>query len=308
MDTVATIFDLIRVRGVVYFGKIVRRSWSMEIDRHAEFWRFHLVLSGSTWVRLEDMPDEAHLGTGDFVIVPRGAAHILSDDRNGPATSCHSVPDREPAPEFETRRPKKDETQLLCGYFRLAQGTPSALLDQLPGLLIARGGEQPASEDIDAVIGLIHREMRKDGSVSTVVLNRLTEIMFYHAFRQWLNEAMLPDGALAALGDPNLQRALAEIHALPERAWTVDELARVAGYSRTAFSDHFRTATGYSPIRYLTRWRVELAQRLLVESSLSLDDIASRIGYRDTNSFSRAFSRINGISPAAYRRASRSQP
>ncbi len=308
MDTIATILDLIRVRSAVYFGKIVRPPWGMEIDRRAEVWRFHLVLSGSTWVRLEDGSNDTHLDAGDFVIVPRGEAHILSDRRTGPVTSSHHVPDTEPTPEFEFRLPHKDETHLLCGYFRFAQGTPLALLDQLPSLLVASADGRSTAGNVDVITGLIRREMQKQGSVPLVVLNRLTEIMFYDALRQWLQNAMIPKGALAALGDLNLQRALSDIHTSPEKAWTVEELARVAGYSRTAFSNHFRAATGYSPIEYLARWRVELAQRMLTESNLSLDNIASSIGYLDTNSFSRAFSRINGIPPGAYRRASRSQP
>ena len=306
MDAITTLLDIIRVRSAVYFSKIMRPPWGMEVDRRPGFWRFHLVLSGSTWVRLPDKSNCVQLNAGDFIIVPRGEAHALSDQEQGPIVSRHHIPGMEPAPEFESRAPRSGDTHLLCGYFRFAQGTPLAILNQLPSLLVVRSSEAMPPY-VRELVGIIQQELRNDEATSLVVLNRLTEIMFLSAVRQWLQNAMLPEGALAALGDANLQRALAIIHRSPEKPWTVDELARVAGHSRTAFSNRFRAATGYPPIEYLAHWRIELARRLLAESNLSLDDIASRIGYVDTNAFTRAFSRINGTAPGAYRKASRNQ-
>lgn len=309
MDAVITMFDIIRVRGSTYFGKIVDPHWGMEVGPRPGFWRFHVVLEGQTWVRLTDTSNQTNLKAGDFVIIPRGQAHVLSDQKDGPVSSHHDIPDMEPTlmPVLENRVVQSDETQLLCGYFRFDEGTPSTFLNHLPDLLVARSEGAGGSGYAREIVGIIQQELNNNETGSLIVLNRLTEIMFFCAVRQWLDSALMPDGVLAALADKHVQRSLTMIHTSPEKPWTVDELARVAGISRTSFSNRFRTATGFTPIEYLTYWRIELARRLLAESDLSLDDIAARVGYVDTNAFSRAFSRISGIAPGAFRGASRGQ-
>ncbi len=140
---------------------------------------------------------------------------------------------------------------------------------------------------------------------SLVILNRLTDVLFFCALREWLSRSFAEGGALAALSDQRLQRALSAIHDSPDRNWTIENLAQVAGQSRTAFAQGFRQAMATTPMGYVTRYRTLLARRMLTETSLALDDIASRTGYSDTNAFSRAFRRVIGTSPGALRKSSR---
>ena len=307
MDTITTLLDAIRVRGAVYFSKIVRPPWGMEVSERSGFWRFHLVLNGSTWVSLADMSQGVKLKTGDFVIVPHGKAHILGDQEARATISRHNIPDLEPVSGLEKGQAQSGDTHFLCGYFRFSQGTPLPFLNQLPGLLVVNGSDANEQNYAADIFEFIQHEAQNHETVSLPVLNRLTEIMFYYAVRRWLESALLPHGALAGLGDPHLQRALAEIHASPQTGWTVDDLAKIAGHSRTTFSNRFHEATGFTPIEYLTHWRIELACRLLADSDLGLDEIAGRVGYVDTNAFSRAFSRLRGIAPGSYRKALRNQ-
>jgi AraC-like DNA-binding protein len=263
------------------------------------------VLNGSTWVSLVDQSLRVQLKKGDFVIVPHGKAHMLGDRASRSTMSRHNIPELVPVTALDNGAVRNDDTHFMCGYFRFSQGTLLPFLNQLPGLLVVKSGQAKAQRNAIDLFELIQHEVQNYKTVSLAVLNRLTEIMFYYAVRQWLENALLPDGALAALGDPHLQRALAKIHTSPEINWTVEDLAKSAGHSRTTFSNRFHEATGYAPIEYLTHWRVELAGRFLAESDLSLDEIASRIGYVDTNAFSRAFSRLRGIPPGSYRKVSR---
>ena len=309
MDAISTLLDAIRVYGAVYFSKIIHPPWGMEVDARPGYWRFHLVLTGSTWIAASGSSNRAYLSSGDFVIVPRGEAHVLRNEEDGPVTSQHRIPGSElmPVPEFADETARNGEIHLLCGYFQFAQGTPLALLNQLPSLLVVRDASLGQSGYSRALIGIIRQELQNHGAGPQVVLNRLSEILFYCAVRQWLDSATTPGGTLAALADAGLQRALSAIHLSPEEPWTVDDLARISGCSRTTFSNRFRAATGLAPIKYATYWRIELACRLLSESRLGLDEIASRIGYTDSNAFSRAFSRMKGVAPGAYRKASRKQ-
>ena len=110
-------------------------------------------------------------------------------------------------------------------------------------------------------------------------------------------------GWLAALNDPILAPALARLHAAPERRWTVPELAREANASRSVLDQRFRHVLGRSPIRYLTQWRMHLAEDLLGSTDLTVHDIARRVGYLSEQAFSRAFKRERGEAPAHWRAA-----
>ena len=132
---------------------------------------------------------------------------------------------------------------------------------------------------------------------------RLAEVLLVHALRVWLaapsNDSR---GWLAALGDPVLSKALAELHRHPERDWTVEALARSSGVSRSALYQRFAERLDVSPASYLTRWRMVLARRAL-STEASVTEVASQVGYQSEAAFSRAFKREVGASPSAWRRA-----
>ena len=79
---------------------------------------------------------------------------------------------------------------------------------------------------------------------------------------------------LVRLADERISRALQTIHAAPDWPWTVADLACVAGLSRTAFSNRFHELLDHTPLSYLTDWRMQLARRLLIDSDLSIIDVA----------------------------------
>ncbi len=307
-DLVSNLLDLVRVRGTAYFSKNVESPWGMDVDQHTDLCRFHLVLAGSTWIGLQDNAACEHLLEGDFVIVPRGKAHFLDDQVGRPARTQHSIPrpSETVTPQFQKLDRCSDKTHLLCGYFQFAQEPPLAIISRMPDLLVVRKSKNYHYEQIARVIAMLQVELSHQSPSPQVVMNRLTEVMFYHAVRGWLDDAILPGEALNALASPKLQRVLDEIHKNPSEPWTVESLAEVAGQSRTAFAAFFKEAIGLTPITYIARWRTELARKYLNESDLALDEIAIQTGYNDTSAFSRAFKRATGSSPSVFRRSSRS--
>src|SRR6202012_3411502 len=110
------------------------------------------------------------------------------------------------------------------------------------------------------------------------------------------------DGWLAALRDPVLGPVLALLHSSPERKWTVADLAANANVSRSLLDERFRHVLGRSPIRYLTEWRMHVAEGLL-ESDVSVLSVARRVGYDSEEAFSRAFKRAHGIAPSHWRKS-----
>lgn len=95
---------------------------------------------------------------------------------------------------------------------------------------------------------------------------------------------------------------ISQLERFPEKPWQLDELADIAGLSRSHFTRVFRRATGRSAVDYLLRLRLRQALRQLQESDNSITDIALQCGFSDSNYFSRQFRRFTGISPSRYRR------
>jgi AraC-like DNA-binding protein len=138
------------------------------------------------------------------------------------------------------------------------------------------------------------------------VLLRISELLFVEVARRLA--ASLPPGQagwLAGLRDPPVAQVLGLLHREPARAWTLPTLARAAGLSRTTLAARFAAAVGQPPIQYLARWRMQLAARLLTEGTAKLATVARDVGYESEASFSRAFKKAAGMSPATWRRLRR---
>lgn len=129
--------------------------------------------------------------------------------------------------------------------------------------------------------------------------------------------AQVTEVLLALLAGPEKTRRKAEVsrdalrvqavvrHMTENLAGRVDHAAleQVSGLSPSRLQALFREVTGYPPLDYLRRLRVEEARRLLADSRLSVKEIAARTGFRDTSHFSRVFRRVDGLSPAHFRDA-----
>ena len=128
--------------------------------------------------------------------------------------------------------------------------------------------------------------------------------MFVDAARRYLES--LPDDAsgwLAALRDRHVGRAIGLMHERPADAWTVDELGREVGLSRSALHERFMQLVGQPPMQYLANWRMQRGARLLREGHATVASIAQDVGYESEAAFARAFKRLVGMPPAAWRRS-----
>jgi AraC-like DNA-binding protein len=110
-------------------------------------------------------------------------------------------------------------------------------------------------------------------------------------------------GWLAGARDASVGRALTLIHQQPARPWTVSELAREVGTSRTVLSERFKHFLGEPPMSYLTKWRLRLGERALTTTGRSVAQIAYDVGYESEASFNKAFKREYGTPPGRFRRA-----
>ncbi|MCC6481355.1 MAG: helix-turn-helix transcriptional regulator [Sphingomonadaceae bacterium] len=131
----------------------------------------------------------------------------------------------------------------------------------------------------------------------------MTDLLFIQIIRSCTSIAEMQSGLFAALADKSIARALKAIHEDPSVPWTVSSLAKKAGLSRTVFAKRFHTLVGVTPIQYLTRWRLIVAEDMLLRSDLPVGEIQARLGFSSSFAFSRAFRFAFGDSPRAYRKA-----
>jgi AraC-like DNA-binding protein len=100
---------------------------------------------------------------------------------------------------------------------------------------------------------------------------------------------------------PHLRRARDYIDRHYEQPLDLDRLARIAGLSKFHFVRSFAATYCETPIRYLTRRRIERAQDLLRAANLTVTEVCMLVGFASLGSFSSRFAQLVGESPTAYR-------
>ena len=200
-----------------------------------------------------------------------------------------------------------ERTDIVCGYLHSDRPVVRSAMRVFPPAFVVRVPPGPASGWIQASIAYALEGGPPSNASTSVISTRLPELVLIEVLRLHLATAPAADhGWLAALHDPVLAPALAQLHREPERRWTVAELAAAVAVSRSLLDERFRQVLGRSPIKYLTEWRMHLAEELLATtetwaSSRSRD----RVGYDSEEAFSRAFKRAHGLSPSHWRRRAR---
>lgn len=234
--------------------------------------RFHYVATGAVEVRRAG-DEPLNMQAGDFVMMSHGGPIELAATR---------------------------ETRLLSGSLALSGADPIATHAMPPVLFTC--GFRVHEPVFASLLETMHREASSDRAGSGSVVDRLADVVASAAVRNWLERGCgRAREWLASARDPHLGRALEAIHDDPGSPWTVASLARLARASRSQFAEQFRHAVGDTPARYLTRVRMERAERML-RAGASVTDIAYQLGYESDAGFSRAFRRHAGVSPSLWRR------
>ncbi|MGZ5714802.1 MAG: AraC family transcriptional regulator [Caldimonas sp.] len=265
---------------------------------------FHLITEGECHVELGAGPP-VHLIAGDVVIFPNGDAHRMTSDPGlSPATGGARLD------AVLSRRPRQlayggggATTRLICGYLACDARLAQMLLAGLPPLVRVNVRGSNAGAWLEASVRYALAEARSPRPGGAGVLSKLAEVLFIEVLRLYMNEqGEGRTGWLAGVRDRIVGAALNALHSKPSHAWTLDELARTAGASRSVLAERFQDLVGSSPMQYLTQWRMLLAANLLSGSNAPLTSIAQDVGYQTDTAFSRAFRREYGAPPATWRR------
>jgi AraC-like DNA-binding protein len=294
-DPLSEIITLLRPRTVFSKGISGAGRWGV---RYSAFDQpsFCAVLDGSCRLAV-DGQEPVTLQAGDFVLLPATPGFTMSGFE--PTIPKRIDPKVTPAPTGEVRhgtRGGRPDVRLLGGYFVFDSPDAGLLVSLLPALIHVRGVER-----LSILVRLLAEEASGRESGRELVLARLVELLLIEALRSTAGENT-PSGLLRALADAQLAPAMRQMHGQIARSWTVAQLAKRVGLSRSTFFERFTHTVGLPPMEYLLAWRMAVAKDLLRRQDIELARVAERVGYSSASTFSTAFSRHVGQSPSRYAR------
>ncbi|RJX41734.1 helix-turn-helix domain-containing protein [Paenibacillus pinisoli] len=212
------------------------------------------------------------LSQGDMALIPSGLEASLTADRLQPFHVYVLLLTAPQATHGDKRQAAMRKSELLSGEHIEILPSEPAIMAKLEELYVHR---VPTQE---------WRHLRNQIS--------LQEIMLY------VLERLKRQGEQAE--QPSMERSIVHLENYFHNKVSRDDLAAIAGVSRSHYSSMFKQLTGYSPSEYLTRIRVNRAIELLIEDAGTLREIAHRVGYRDEFYLSRRFKQHTGVSPTAF--------
>lgn len=267
-DFLSQVLTLIRLRA--------ERVFAAELAGPARFEpgsaHFHVVSDGGMRVEASDgrVVDAA---AGDLLVLPQGRGHTL-----------------------------EGAARMITGAFRFEGDNLPEMLAVLPSIIHIPRSLRHDDGWIDAGAQFLLDEAAAALPGASILISRMVDVLVIRMMRIWVQTAKPEDkGWLGALADPRISRALKAIHDDPFRRRTVEELAGIAGMSRSSFAERFATLIGAPPLHYQTRWRLLLAQEMLKRGDIRVSEVARHIGYDSDAAFSRAFKAQFGVPPVDVR-------
>ncbi|MEV4600716.1 AraC family transcriptional regulator [Amycolatopsis sp. NPDC049253] len=303
MDVLADILTAMRSGRPVAALTEVHAPWGLRFEQVLGA-AFHVVLQGSC--QLVPLGGaafaEVQLGPGDVVLLGRGAPHAIVSAPGADLTPFTPVRDTPGGSFGRFALPGSGaRSTIVCGAYKLARRRPHPLLRDLPEVvhLPAAPGRDPG---LRAMVDLLGAELHEAPPGAAAVAPSLVDALLVYLLRAWMaGSENTATSWSAALTDSVTSRALAAMHAEPGRAWTVEQLAAVAGLSRAAFARRFASVVGEPPLTYLTRWRMTTAAQLLRSTDKTLAQVAAATGYSSPFAFAKAFRREYATTPGSYR-------
>jgi AraC-like DNA-binding protein len=304
VDPLGEALHFLRMSGVFYCRSEFTAPFGLALPPFEDCMMFHVVTSGEC--RLEVAGAEPHvLKPGDLALVPHGEGHKLLSKAGVRAEGLFDLHRDEVSDRYEILRHGGGGAQVtvMCGLVRFDHPAAHQLIRLLPKVIHVSLTTAPEAEWVQSTLRLMMAEAREIRAGGETVITRLADILVVQAIRLWITtDPAARNGWLGALRDKQIGRALALIKRDPTRNWTVVDLARKVGMSRSAFAARFTQLVGQPAMQYVTQWKMHTAQMWLKEDGATLSEMANRLGYESEAAFSRAFKRFTGVSPGAVRR------
>ena len=266
-------------------------------------------LSAENVIKVGDDSELFLLKTGDVVAFPAGGAHWKNSPQNSKNLEnnwpTHDLSASDTAfDEHEKSNGSDQVTTLLSGTFSYDTTVNHPFLKDLPCFIRISTDEDSEFHWLRNLMSVLENESKTSSPGSSVMLDRLTEMLFIQLLRAHMQQMKHPSGYMAALLDPKIGLALNLIHSETNGQWTVESLSKAAALSRTLFTEKFTSLVGSTPKSYLTDTRMLKAKGKLQHSGDSILSIAESIGYASESSFSKALKKHFNMAPGQIRKAS----
>lgn len=311
MDVLSEILKVVKLEGAFYYNGEFSAPWgfrapaSCELAPHFSLGSshviiYHLLTEGSAIAGI-DGSEAFQLDAGDIVIFPHGDPHFL---KSGPSAPLQDIgPEIDVIVENGLNLARAGGggplSRFVCGYMSCDRQLSRVLCAGLPPVFKVNIRDDPTGGWLENSIRLSVNQAGASSPGANAFRAKLAEALFIETLRLYI--AQLPashTGWLAGARDAEVGKALAAIHRSPAHPWTIADLAREAGTSRSVLAERFRLYLGEPPVAYLTRWRLQLGAQMLKSSSRSVAEIAADVGYESEAAFNRAFKREFDEPPA----------
>jgi AraC-like DNA-binding protein len=324
-DPLSDVLRTVKLTGALFFLVDATSPWGVEVPHAGVFGpiilpraqhvvSYHIALRGSGYASLPGA-QPVRFAAGDIIVFPHGDPYAMVSRPGGPA-------EFDAAASLEFLRAMAagrlpfvvkeggggpERAEFVCGFLGCDARPFNPLLEALPQLLhVKRHVKRPVGDPhdlLDRLIELTLLEAQISRAGGECIRLRLSELIFVEVARRYLATLGRGEtGWLSGLRDPAVGHALSLLHERPAYAWTLKELARHTGVSRSVLAERFMHLVGYPPMQYLTRWRMQLAARLLSDGASKVAAVSQEVGYASEAAFSRTFKRIAGASPAVWRK------
>jgi AraC-like DNA-binding protein len=318
MDVLSTVLKTVKLEGAIFYNAEFSEPWSFHSppsclvapyltaeSKHVII--YHLLTQGQAYARVEDGP-QLSLYAGDIVVFPHGDSHFMGNGREVKPRDFGGILKEIMSQGLTLARMGGggEITRFICGYLVCDPQLCKGFLGGLPPIFKVNIGNDNAGQWLESSIRYSVEQAVTSQTGSEIVVAKLSETLFVETLRRYVE--LLPPGQtgwLAGARDPEVGSALALVHRQPSDPWTIAELARRVGVSRSVLAERFRHFLGVPPMAYLTGLRLQLGAQMLTSTSHSVAQIAAEVGYESEPAFNRAFKREFGSPPARFRTQSK---
>jgi AraC-like DNA-binding protein len=315
MDVLSEVLKAVRLEGALFFNGEFSEPWCLASPRSAavapylspgakHLIIYHFLTEGRAYARLPDGRRE-ELTAGDIVMLPHGDSHVLGNGSPEQPVDSMKAFAKNLAEGLKVVQfgGGGEVTRFVCGFLACEPRLSEVFLAGLPPIMKVNVVDGPSGQWLANSIRFSIGEVSGSNAGSGLVLAKLSEVLFVETLRRYIN-ALPPDqiGWLAGARDPVIGQALVLLHKEPAHAWTISNLAKRVGLSRTVLAERFRHFLGEPPMAYLARWRLKLGAELLRSTEQSVTEVAATVGYGSAAAFNRAFKREFDCPPAQFRR------
>lgn len=301
-DPLADVLALLRPEAVVAAELRASGRWSLAFGAHPGV-KFGVVIKGECLVAVRGRAAKTLRG-GDVFLLSGPPPYVMASDLETPSRPASEVLGSTKKRGARLGSGSGKAVHVVGGRFALDPAHAHLLVEALPVFVRIPADE---ASPLRAVTRLLVDEVRSAEPGRLRALDQLAQLVLTYALR-WLDaegRSLARVGWLSALADARIGAALSHIHTSVEKGTSLDDLARVAGMSRTASAVRFKKLVGQPPLAYAIQWRMSLAKDALRTTDRAIGVMAFELGYASESAFSMAFRREVGCSPRAYRDAER---